>query len=158
MTSRPFSPRTGPAKARDLHAQASPDFAAKLAENQDLLKRAAAEVTPGTQASSLGAEDVVITHLINSLQLNIAVFVLETGALHTETLALLERTEATSHAPINVYRPDHEAGIQYVRLSLIKIGRFRRSYAMQSECAMGYTKKKKYQVTLKDLYSNEDET
>jgi phosphoadenosine phosphosulfate reductase len=105
----------GATKATELNAKASADFDAKLAETQALLKRAAAEFAPVTQASSLGAEDVVITHLINSLQLNIAVFVLETGALHTETLALLERTEATSHAPINVYRPDHEAVIQFVR-------------------------------------------
>jgi phosphoadenosine phosphosulfate reductase len=80
-----------------------------------LLQRAAADFTPVTQASSLGAEDVVITHLINSLKLEIPVFVLETGALHTETLALLERTEATSRAPIHVYRPAHESVIQFVR-------------------------------------------
>jgi phosphoadenosine phosphosulfate reductase len=80
-----------------------------------LLQRAAAEFTPVTQASSLGAEDVVITHLINSQQLDIPVFVLETGALHTETLALLERTQAHSRAPINVFRPVQESVIQFVR-------------------------------------------
>jgi phosphoadenosine phosphosulfate reductase len=68
-----------------------------------------------TQASSLGAEDVVITHLINSLQLDIPVFVLETGALHTETLALLERTQAHSRAPIVVYRPEQASVMQFVR-------------------------------------------
>ena len=102
-------------KATTLNVRASDDFAAKLAETQTLLQRAAADFTPVTQASSLGAEDVVITHLINSLKLDIPVFVLETGALHTETLALLERTEATSRAPINVYRPVHESVIQFVR-------------------------------------------
>ena len=115
MTTSFLSPRHAQAKATDLHAQASPDFAAKLAETQALLKRAAAEFTPVTQASSLGAEDVVITHLINSLQLDIPVFVLETGALHTETLALLERTQAHSRAPIVVYRPVQASVIQFVR-------------------------------------------
>ena len=106
---------SGTSKATTLNARASDDFDAKLAETQALLQRAAAEFSPVTQASSLGAEDVVITHLINHLKLDIPVFVLETGALHTETLALLERTEATSHAPINVYRPAHESVIQFVR-------------------------------------------
>jgi phosphoadenosine phosphosulfate reductase len=100
--------------AIDLHARASKDFEAKLAETQALLIRAAAEFTPITQASSLGAEDVVITHLINSLQLDIPVFVLETGMLHQETLDLLERTKASSRAEVNVYRPVQEAVVHFV--------------------------------------------
>jgi phosphoadenosine phosphosulfate reductase len=115
MTSSLIASRSAPAKATVLHAQASADFAAKLAETQALLRRAAAEFTPVTQASSLGAEDVVITHLFNSQQLDIPVFVLETGALHTETLALLERTQAHSRAPIVVYRPVQESVIEFVR-------------------------------------------
>jgi phosphoadenosine phosphosulfate reductase len=115
MTSSLISSRNAPPKATEQNAKASPDFAAKLAETQALLQRAAAEFAPVTQASSLGAEDVVITHLINSLQLDIPVFVLETGALHTETLALLERTQAHSRAPINVFRPVQESVIQFVR-------------------------------------------
>ncbi len=115
MTSSLISSRNAPAKATAQNAKASPDFAAKLAETQALLQRAAAEFSPVTQASSLGAEDVVITHLINRLQLDIPVFVLETGALHTETLALLERTQAHSRAPIKVFRPVQESVIAFVR-------------------------------------------
>jgi phosphoadenosine phosphosulfate reductase len=115
MTSSLIPSRKAPAKATEQNAKASPQFAAKLAETQALLQRAATEFTPVTQASSLGAEDVVITHLINSLQLDIPVFVLETGALHTETLALLERTQAHSRAPIKVFRPVQESVIQFVR-------------------------------------------
>jgi phosphoadenosine phosphosulfate reductase len=115
MSTSSFLSANGQSKATALNARASDDFAAKLAETQALLKRAATDFTPVTQASSLGAEDVVITHLINSLKLDIAVFVLDTGALHTETLALLERTEATSRAPIHVYRPAHESVMQFVR-------------------------------------------
>ena len=100
--------------AIDLHARASKDFEAKLAETIALLRRAATEFAPVTQASSLGAEDVVITHLINSLDLDIPVFVLETGMLHPETLALLEKTQATSKVPVTVYRPKNEAVIQFV--------------------------------------------
>jgi phosphoadenosine phosphosulfate reductase len=115
MTSSQIFYRNAPAKATEHNAKASPDFDAKLAETQALLQRAAAELTPVTQASSLGAEDVVITHLINRLQLDIPVFVLETGALHAETLALLERTQAHSRAPVQVLRPVQASVIQFVR-------------------------------------------
>ena len=115
MTSSLIASRSAPAKATELHAQASVDFAAKLAETQALLRRAAAEFAPVTQASSLGAEDVVITHLINSLQLDIPVFVLETGALHTETLALLERTQSLPGLSVKVYRPQLESVIHFIR-------------------------------------------
>ena len=98
-----------------LNAKASADFKEKLAETIALLKQAVSEFAPVTQASSLGAEDVVITHLINQNALNIPVFVLETGALHRETLALLERTQAHSVAPVKVYRPSSEKVIAFVR-------------------------------------------
>lgn len=108
--------RSAPPKATEVHARASATFNAKLDETQALLRQAAALGAEAvTQASSLGAEDVVITHLINALQLDIPVFVLETGALHTETLALLERTQAHSRAPIAVYRPQFDAVIQFIR-------------------------------------------
>jgi phosphoadenosine phosphosulfate reductase len=97
-----------------LHARASKDYEAKLAETQKLLVQAAAEFAPLKQASSLGAEDVVITHLINALHLDIPVFVLETGALHAETLDLLDRTQASSRAPVEVYRPVQEQVVQFV--------------------------------------------
>ena len=100
--------------AVDLHARASSGFEGKLAETRALLLRAAREFSPLTQASSLGAEDVVITHLINSLKLDIPIFVLETGMLHPQTLALLERTQATSRARVDIYRPVTEAVVRFV--------------------------------------------
>ena len=101
--------------AIELNARASSHFAEKLAETQALLQRAAKEFSPVTQASSLSAEDVVITHLINSLQLRIPVFVLETGALHHETLALLERAQAHSQTDIHVYRPEQSSVLHFIR-------------------------------------------
>ena len=98
-----------------LNAKASADFKDKVTETLALLKQAVSAFSPVTQASSLGAEDVVITHLINQNALNIPVFVLETGALHRETLALLERTQAHSVAPVKVYRPSSEKVIAFVR-------------------------------------------
>ena len=98
-----------------LHAKPSTTFAEKVTESLALLQQAVANFSPVTQASSLGAEDVVITHLINHNALNIPVFVLETGALHRETLALLERTQANSVAPVKVYRPSTEKVIAFVK-------------------------------------------
>jgi len=100
--------------AIELNARPSRDFDVKLAETRALLRRAATAYAPVKQASSLGAEDVVITHLINSLELDIPVFVLETGMLHPQTLELLERTRATSRAPVQVYQPVNESVIQFV--------------------------------------------
>ena len=100
--------------AIELHARATPAFPARLAATRALLLRAAKEYAPLKQASSLGAEDVVITHLINALQLDIPVFVLDTGMLHAETLQLLERTRAHSRAPVEVYRPLPQAATEFV--------------------------------------------
>jgi phosphoadenosine phosphosulfate reductase len=100
--------------AVDLHARPSKDYERKLAETQQLLVRTASGFSPLKQANSLGAEDMVITHLVNSLELDIPVFVLETGMLHPETLQLLERLQATSRAPVEVWKPVQEQVIQFV--------------------------------------------
>ncbi len=118
--------------ATELNARPSADFEAKLAETQALLRRAAAEFGPVTQASSLGAEDVVITHLVNALGLDIEVFVLETGALHAETLALLERTQASSKAKVTVYHPVQESVVQFVAREGQEA--MYRSIALRKEC------------------------
>jgi phosphoadenosine phosphosulfate reductase len=95
-------------------AQASEDFADKLAEAREALTRASREHAHIKQASSLGAEDVVISHLIAELGLPIAVFVLDTGALHHQTLALLERQQASGRWALEVHRPQHEQVIHWV--------------------------------------------
>ena len=101
--------------AIELHARASKEFEARLAQTQALLIRAASEYAPVVQASSLGAEDVVITHLIDSLELNIPVFVLDTGMLHSPTLELLERTRRKLGERLVIYRPSRESVIQFIK-------------------------------------------
>ncbi len=105
------------ASAIDLYAAPSAGFDAKLHETVVTLLKAASTGAV-TQANSLGAEDMVITHLINTHKLPIGIFVLDTGALHAPTLALLdqltEQQAAHPHAPLTVYRPDHEAVVQFV--------------------------------------------
>ena len=97
------------------YAQPSAVFAEVLAATEQTLRDAAARYQPLIQASSLGAEDVVISHLIQSLDLDIPAFVLETGALHQETLQLLERMQAKAVVPIQVIRPDTDAVLGFVR-------------------------------------------
>ena len=78
------------------------------------LHHIASQFSPVALASSLSAEDIVITDTIARFQLPIEVFVLNTGRLHSETLALLEETRARYRMAINVYEPDARAVQQYV--------------------------------------------
>jgi phosphoadenosine phosphosulfate reductase len=106
------SPPAGAAAQR--HAQPSASYSQKLQQTQALLQLAAAEFQPLTQASSLGAEDVVITHLIQTLGLQIPLFVLDTGTLHPETLSLLAHTQAQASVPVQVLRPQPSAVAEFV--------------------------------------------
>lgn len=108
--------------AIDLNARASASYADKLAQTKALLQQAAqdhAALPPDTEpritlACSLGAEDMVLAHLINALALPMGIFVLETGQLHAETLALLARLQATSHAKVSVFKPVEQVAIEFV--------------------------------------------
>ena len=102
--------------AIDLYARATTGFDERLAHALSVLQAAAAE-HPGAivQATSLGAEDMVITDLIARHHLPIAIGTLETGALHAETVALI--TTITQHygMAVEVYRPASEAVIHFVQ-------------------------------------------
>jgi phosphoadenosine phosphosulfate reductase len=74
-----------------------------------------AERHPGAAlASSLSAEDMVLTHAIFRMGLPLQVFTLDTGHLHAETLGLLEHIESAYGRPVAVYRPDELAVRDYV--------------------------------------------
>jgi phosphoadenosine phosphosulfate reductase len=116
-----FAPNVA-GSAITLNAKPSAQYTIKLAEARAALSQAAAQYSATsdgepprvTQASSLGAEDMVISHLINSLQLDIGIFVLETGRLHAQTLDLLAQFRKESRAPVTVYQPDSTAVITFV--------------------------------------------
>ena len=101
--------------AISLYARPSPDFAQKLARSLALIKSAAATYSPLTQASSLGAEDVVVTHLLHEAGIDAGIFVLDTGMLHAETLALIGRIEARYERKIDVYQPDAGVAAAFVQ-------------------------------------------
>ena len=105
-----------------LHARPTRDFDAKLQVTVSLLRgivsahpRTSSDAAPAVvQASSLGAEDMVISHLLDRERLDAGIFVLQTGLLHCETLQLLDQLKATSRLSISIYRPQAEAVVQFV--------------------------------------------
>jgi phosphoadenosine phosphosulfate reductase len=60
-------------------------------------------------ASSLAAEDMVLTHAIHTGGLPIEIFTLDTGRLHRETLEMLDVIERRYGRRPSVYRPRAEA-------------------------------------------------
>ena len=79
------------------------------------LEAIVAEFRHAAFASSLGAEDMVVTDAILSAGLPIAIFTLETGRLHRETLDLLERVRSHYGHEIEAFRPDPDAMARYVK-------------------------------------------
>lgn len=60
-------------------------------------------------ASSLAAEDMLLTHAIYGSGLGLEVFTLDTGRLHAETLGVLDAVDARYGRRVTVYRPDTAA-------------------------------------------------
>ena len=110
----------------------SDKLAALVAETSATLARVAAEFSPAVFASSLAAEDMVLTDLILKAKLPIKIFSLETGRLHAETLAMLERVKAHYGYEIAVYRPQQEAVDAYVAQN--GLNAFYDSVEMRKEC------------------------
>ena len=92
--------------AISLYAKPSASFEQKLEASKALLISAAAQYSPLTQASSLGAEDMVVTHLIAETGIASSIFVLDTRMLHEQTLALVGRIEERYSRKVDVYQPD----------------------------------------------------
>lgn len=57
-------------------------------------------------ASSLGAEDMVLTHMIHSNELAIKVFTLDTGRLFNESYNLIARIKSRYGIDVEVYYPE----------------------------------------------------
>ncbi len=100
----------------DLYAKHSTGFDSRMAHALAVLESAAAEHAGRiVQATSLGAEDMVLTDLIARHALPIAIATLDTGKLHAETLALMTRTERHFGLSIERHAPQTEAVVQFVR-------------------------------------------
>lgn len=66
------------------------------------------------QATSLGAEDMVVTDMVARHRLPVAIATLETGMLHPQTTALIGRIEARYALKVEVYQPAAEAVLNFV--------------------------------------------
>ncbi|MGE3302110.1 MAG: phosphoadenylyl-sulfate reductase [Hyphomonadaceae bacterium] len=88
---------------------------AKAERVHALLARAAAGRAPLTLASSLSAEDMVLTDIILSEKLPISIFSLETGRLHEETLGMIPKIKARYGYDVELYRPEPTAVAAYVK-------------------------------------------
>ena len=108
------------------------DIAPLVAATQATLARIAAEFSPAVFASSLAAEDMVLTDLILKAKLPIGIFTLETGRLHPETLAVLDQVKATYGVDIALYKPEPAAVDAYVAAN--GINAFYNSIELRREC------------------------
>jgi phosphoadenosine phosphosulfate reductase len=96
------------------------------------LERVARDFAPAVFASSLAAEDMVLTDMILKSGLPIGIFSLETGRLHAETLAVLDAVKASYGYEIALYRPQPEAVDAYVAQN--GLNAFYDSVEMRKEC------------------------
>ncbi|HPE55250.1 MAG TPA: phosphoadenylyl-sulfate reductase [Bacteroidales bacterium] len=59
-------------------------------------------------ASSLGAEDQVLTHMIREIAPDTKIFTLDTGRMFQETYDLIDRTNARYKMKMEIYFPDYK--------------------------------------------------
>jgi phosphoadenosine phosphosulfate reductase len=103
-----------------------------LSGTRTLLERIAADFSPAVFASSLAAEDMVITDLILRAKLPITIFTLETGRLHAETLGMIDRIRETYDYDVALYKPEATAIASYVAAN--GLNAFYDSIEMRKEC------------------------
>jgi phosphoadenosine phosphosulfate reductase len=108
------------------------DLHARVEETQGILARIARDFSPAVFASSLAAEDMVLTDMILKAGLPISIFSLETGRLHKETLEVLDKVKAHYGVEIALYRPQPELVEEYV--SQHGLNAFYDSVEMRKEC------------------------
>jgi phosphoadenosine phosphosulfate reductase len=108
------------------------DITTLVASTRQTLERIAAEFSPAVFASSLAAEDMVLTDLILKAGLPIGIFSLETGRLHPETLAVLDQVKATYGYDVQLYKPQPELVDAYVAQN--GLNAFYDSVEMRREC------------------------
>lgn len=83
-------------------------------------------------ASSLGAEDMLLSHAIFHLGLPIHVVTLDTGRLHPETLAMIETVRERYGVALDVLRPDSVRVSEHVTRHGTHA--FYESLALRKEC------------------------
>lgn len=90
------------------------DLNAKIEQVVAVLAQAVRDYAPVSFASSLGAEDMVLTDLIAKHQPDIEIFSLDTGRLPQETYDLMQEVRRYYGVPLKVYFPDTGLVEEYV--------------------------------------------
>ncbi len=108
------------------------NFAIRLARTLSTLDRITARHTPVAFASSLAAEDMVLTDLILKIEMPIRIFTLDTGRLHAETLGMIDRIRERYGADIAIFRPLEEDVAAFVAQSGLNC--FHDSVDKRKEC------------------------
>ena len=88
--------------------------------------------TSVTIASSLGAEDQVLAHMVSRMERPIAIFTLDTGRMFNESYDLLERTRRELGVPIVPFFPDAAQVEEMVREEGVNL--FYRSIELRKRC------------------------
>jgi phosphoadenosine phosphosulfate reductase len=104
----------------------------RVEEIQRALRSIAIEHAPAVFASSMGAEDMVLTDAILSDSIAIEIFTLDTGRMHPETLSVLEHVRERYGYEISVFTPDAEAVDRYV--SELGLDAIYRSVELRRRC------------------------
>lgn len=108
------------------------DFDSLLASTRVSLVRIAREFAPAVFASSLAAEDMVLTDLILRDKLAIGIFSLETGRLHAQTLGMIEKIKQVYDYDLALFRPEPAAVDAYVQQN--GLNAFYDSVDLRKEC------------------------
>ena len=103
-----------------------------VAETKATLGRIVVDFSPAVFASSLAAEDMVLTDMILRSALPIGIFTLETGRLHAETLGMLDTIKDKYAYDVTRFRPDADAVEAYVRAH--GLNAFYDSVELRKEC------------------------
>ncbi|MCD6074753.1 MAG: phosphoadenylylsulfate reductase (thioredoxin), partial [Rhodospirillales bacterium] len=103
-----------PADLAPLSAADAARLDAKEADALKLLSEIARDFSPASFATSLGAEDMVITDLIARAKADIELFTLDTGRLPEETHRLIQQVRLHYGIAIRAYAPERADVETYV--------------------------------------------
>ncbi|HYW75438.1 MAG TPA: phosphoadenylyl-sulfate reductase [Gammaproteobacteria bacterium] len=110
----------------------NPELRNKIDSVAGVLQWVQREFSPAALASSFGAEDMVLTDLIQRFAPDIAIFTLDTGRLNEQTHRLHETTRQRYGVEIEVWYPDTQALQRFVRDN--GINPFYRSVELRQAC------------------------
>ncbi|POR55849.1 phosphoadenylylsulfate reductase (thioredoxin) [Paraburkholderia eburnea] len=100
--------------ASEITAEVSTQLQAKIERLDALLDSIAARHADVKLASSLAAEDMLLTHAILSRGVKIGIFSLNTGRLHAETVGMIDTVRARYGYEIEQFHPQQDAIDEYV--------------------------------------------